>query len=421
MEKLKNLLKTDTLKKSSITFSSTLVNGALGVAFFIVTARFLGPVSFGLLMVAITTCTLVSDISDLGVGSGMVRFVSKYASKNRNKAYQYMKLGMVTKLIVGTTVVIIGYLISPLISMYIFDKPDLIFPLRIAFLGVLGVMLFNFGIHTLQSFQKFAIWGSLYIATNTLRLLLVILLVLLSKLNLSNVLSIYIMMPFLGFLISLFIIPKQFVKSEVTLKTRKQFFNYNKWIALMTAVAAFSSRVDIFISAKFLSLDQVGIYTASSQLVQVIPQLASSIGAVLAPKMSAKENLEDLIDYLKKTQLMVTGLVALAALAMPLAFIFIPLFYGANYLSSVPIFLILFTSMLIFLFSVPVHNAIFYYFSNPKLFFYLAIIQLVVVTLGSILLINTFGVSGLALSVLVGSSLNFLIPTLWLFNKIHKS
>jgi len=421
MENLLAILKTDTLRKSSITFSSTFINGILGMSFFLLTARFLGPISFGLMTVAIAVNTLVTDISDLGVDSGLVRFVGKYANTDSKKTREFLKLGLVVKISVGILISSLGFSASPFIASSIFAKPELAVPLRIASLGVLGALLFDFSTHSLQSFQRFFAWGGLFVGTNLLRLVLVVILIALNILNLDNTLYIYILMPFLGFVFSLFLLPSSFLKSKITKSTKKDFLHYNKWIALMTAVAATSSRVDIFISARILDLDQVGIYSAASQLVQVVPQLAASIGTVLAPKMASKTDTSDLLSYLKKSQLMVSAIVILGILAMPASFFLIPVVLGANYVASVPVFLILFTAMLIFLFSIPIHNTVFYFFSYPKLFFYLAITQLIVISSSSLVLVNMFGTSGLAMSVLLGSTLNFIVPAIWVFRKINKS
>ena len=73
--------------------------------------------------------------------------------------------------------------------------------------------------------------------------------------------------------------------------------------------------------------------------------------------------------------------------------------------------------MLIFLISVPVHNAVLYYFSFPKLFLFTSTVRFFVVLLLGWYMIGVYGAMGAAISVLAGSVLDLAIPGIWVFNK----
>lgn len=417
LTKIQELLKTETFRQSLVTFTGTIVNGVLGIVFMILAARYLGPSNLGLFTISIAVLTLIADIADLGVDTGLVRFVGKYAKSKPEKALQYLKLGLEIKLAIGLIIVLLGFIFTGFLSDVVFSKPELFVPLRLAFVGVIGALLFSFTTHTLQAYQRFVSWSAILIATNGIRLGLLILVGVFSVLNIGSILIIYISMPLLGFVAGLFILP-YFFASKHTKASRKDFFHYNKWVAAMTAIAAASSRLDIFISARFLDLDQVGIYSAANQLVQVVPQIVAAFGTVIAPKMASMDTIEKMIEYLKKTQLLVGGVALLGFSGIPVAIFFFPSFYGAGYVASIPIFIILLIAMLIFLFSVPIHNAIFYYFSYPKLFFYLAIGHFVIIATTGLFFISQFGAIGAAISVLIGSIFNFIVPALWVVYKI---
>ena len=76
----------------------------------------------------------------------------------------------------------------------------------------------------------------------------------------------------------------------------------NKWVALSVVISAVSSRLDTFLTARLLTESQLGIYSASNQLVQVVPQLIGALGTVIAPKMSGM-SASAFPRYLKKTQM----------------------------------------------------------------------------------------------------------------------
>ncbi len=416
---IKNVLGTATFRQSLITFFGTAANGALGAVFYIIAARILGPSSFGLLTVTILVLTLVSDIGDLGTDTGLVRFVGKYQKENPEKAKLFLKLGFKVKALVWLFASLIGVVLAPFIAQSLFGKPELIIPLRITFLGVGGVLLFSFITHALQGYQRFLAWSTVQVGTNLLRVLLVLILLYYSSLSLNSTLWVYIGVPLVGFIFGLWFLPN-FFKAKNELTVSKEFFRYNKWVALFILLAAFSGRLDTFISARLLSREDLGIYGAAKQLAAIVPQIVTALSTVIAPKMAEMGTVKDLISYLKKTQLFVSGLGILGILTIPAVLFLIPIFFGEAYLGSGPVFVVLLFSQLVYLISVPVHMSIFYYFSYPKLFFYLSLGHLLIITLLGYALIQTYGVIGAAFAVLAGSIFNFVIPFVWVLRKIRR-
>jgi O-antigen/teichoic acid export membrane protein len=244
-----NIVSTSTFRQSGITFFGTFINGILGAGFYIVSARILGPSLFGVLSIAIVTLALVADIGDLGTNTGLTRFVSKYAQDDPEKANRFLRLGLFIKLSVAIFVITIGILLAPFIANKLLTKPELVIPLRISFIGVGTTWLFSFITVALQSFQKFWKWSVIQIFTNFLRLSLVIIFFLVAKVDVNNTLLIYILMPLIGFIVGLTMIPRGFVKAKNEFLLVKEFFQYNKWVAVFIVIAAVGARLDTFISA----------------------------------------------------------------------------------------------------------------------------------------------------------------------------
>ncbi len=417
---IKEIVKTQTLRQSAVTFSGTFINGALGAAFYILSARFLGPSAYGIMMLSISTLTLVGDIADLGTNTGLVRFVSAYIGKDKTKAYRFLKLGLEVKIVLTVASLLLGLWLSPYIADRIFLKPEIEEYLKIAFIGVGSALLFSFIISSLQSLQKFWIWSGIQVGTNAVRLILLLILFWLGMLDISSNLLVYVAMPLLGFFLGIGFIKTNFFKVKGELGVAREFFHYNKWVALFSLVAAFGARVDTFISGRLLSSSDLGIYAAANQIVQIIPQLVVAINTVVAPKMAATGSLKELLTYFKKVQVFVLSLAGLGILSMPIVVFIAPLLLGSEYVSVTPVFVILIFAMLIFLISVPLHMSIFYYFSRPSLFFWLSLVHLAVVSCSAWILIGSFGAAGAAVSVLLGQVLNFIIPLGWFLLKVKR-
>jgi O-antigen/teichoic acid export membrane protein len=299
-------------------------------------------------------------------------------------------------------------------------KEELIFPIRLALIGIGGAQLFSFSTYALQALQKFWVWSGLNIGMNLLRLLVVLVIISWGILTTNNSLLIYITIPFLGFLVGIFFLPN-FVKVKRELSVAKEFFHYNIWVAAATLIAAIGARADTFISTRLLSFSQVGIYSVATQLASIVPQVIFALGTVVAPKLAGMSNKEEAIKYLKKLQIFTLGLaVAGLIVGIPLSRIFIPIFYGGVYLDSIPPFIILLLAQAVFLISVPAHTSVYYYFGYPKLFVWISIGHLMIILGLGWFLISRFGFMGAAITVLIGTIFNFLVPAIWAIRKFRQ-
>lgn len=415
---LLQILKTKTLSHFLVTSGGTAVNGLLGLIFYVVVARELGPETYGVLSVALASIALISDISDLGIDTGLIRFISKYR-EDKEKALKFLKLGLMVKLAVWLVVLVIGWAIMPMIAEAFFLKPGLSLPLQLSLIGVGGAMLFSLGTHAIQAYQKFWSWSIVNVSMNGLRLLAVFLMVVIGGLGLGSVMAVYIAVPFMGFFVTLFILP-DFLAVKNAGSVRQELFHYSKWVALVGILTATGSRLDMFISARLLTVKDVGIYSAASQITVVIPQLVFALATVVAPKLASFDSDQKAVEYLKKLQLLVFGMFVLGLLVIPVLALLIPQIYGAAYLESITPFVVLFIAQLVFLLSVPSHQAIFYYFSKPGFFTWIGLGQLVITAVLGWFLISTYGIIGAAVTVLIANLFNFIVPSAWVVYRFSR-
>ena len=410
--KIISVIHTKTINHFFITSGGTIVNGTLGLLFYIYIARLLGPADFGILSIAIAAITLIADIGDLGIDTGIIRFVGKYNMVDKDKALKFLKLGLKVKLFIWLICFVLGWFLMPAASELIFLKSDLTLPLRLSLIGAGGAMLFSLSTHAIQSYQKFWIWNFLNIGTNGLRLLAIIALSLFSILNLPQVLITYITLPFLGFFISLIFLPN-YLTAKNERSVASELLNYSKWVAVVGLLTATAFRLDTFLSARFLTVAQVGIYSVAAQVTTVAPQLIFALATVVAPKLSSFDTRDKVIAYLKKLQLLTLGMSLVGFLLLPIGIFLLPQIYGADYEASIPPFIILFIAQIVFLLALPAQQAIFYYFAKPKFFNVIALGQLSIMGVGGWFLISSFGVLGAAITVLLSNIFSFLISSIW--------
>lgn len=417
---LKKILSTRTFSQTLITSSGTIINGLLGLAFYFILARRLGPAAFGVFSFSVAVLTLIGDIANVGSDTGTVRFVGKYINIDKRRALKFLKLSFEVKVIVWLAVLSAGWFLVPGIVKIFFAKPELVFPVRLALIGVGSYMFFSFSTYALQSLQKYWIWNGVNIGTNLVRLLITLGLVYFGFLNTNTSLGTYILVPFFGFLAGLMFLPK-FGQVRGEQEVAGEFFRYNIWVAIFTLVAAFGSRVDTLLSARLLSLHDVGIYSGALQLSGIVPQIVFAIGTVVAPKLAGFDSDIKAKEYLKKVQLFTIFLAIVGvAIGIPLAKFIIPILYGGSYLQAINPFIVLLFAQAIFLISVPVHTSIFYFFEYPKLFVFIALGNIIVTLTGGWFLILNYGFMGAAYTVLIGNIFNLIVPAIWVLRRFAR-
>lgn len=416
-QKLLQILKTKTIQQSIVTLSGTLLNGVLGMLFFLFLARNLGPQNFGIVSFSIVILTLISDIADFGINTGIINFVSKHFLSDSVKTKQILKLSFEGKFLIWILVLIFGWLTMPFITWNILQKPELDPYLKLSLIGVGGAMLFSYTSSSLQAMQRYKIWSFLNITMNLTRLLLVIVLIYGSILTSVSSLLLYFSITFLGFFIGSLFLPKGLLLVKGEISQFKELFHFNKWIALTILISAISSRVDSIFLTKLTSLRDVGIYSVASQLASYVPQLSGAVAIVAAPKFSSFTNESDARRYFYKLSVLCFGLALLGLIIIPLIWFFIPIFYGVSYKDSSLIFGLLFIANLILFVSTPAHQAIYYFFSNSKIAFLITLAVFIVNIILMWFMITFYSLIGAALAVLLVSLLNLIIPTLWVINK----
>src|SRR3972149_548105 len=152
---IKAVTSTTTFKQSLITFTGIAFNGGLAAVFYILAARFLGPENFGIVTISMAFMTLVSGIFDLGINTGLVRFVGKYIKEESDKAKRFLKFGLEIKVLGTGAIIILGWWAVPSLSTTLFSRAELASPLRISLFGVGATLLFSYIISSLQGIQRF--------------------------------------------------------------------------------------------------------------------------------------------------------------------------------------------------------------------------------------------------------------------------
>ena len=409
--RIKSVIMTHTFRQSVITVVSTFGTAGLGAVFYLLLARTIGSHEFGLFSVAVSILTLLVSFADVGMGQGLVKFV---AENNRNNAYwPFAKIAIQTKIAIGAFFCVILWIFSHPIGNLVLHQPEVAPLLPIVGFGIFAILLFGLATYIFQGQQKFILWGGTQFGANFFRLILFGLLLSVVKIDSYLGLILFASAPLFGFLISIIWLPLiNIIKAKITREQIQKFWHFNKWTAAFTITGSLSGRIDTLLTARFLTLSDTGVYSLAVTMVAFLPQFASALGAVTAPKFASFTNSTYSSRYLLKAGLFSLGTSLIVALIMiPTALIVLWL-TGRDFSAAFAPFLILLASLTLFTSLNPLRDSILYFYHLPQFFFWANLTQAaIVITMGS-LLIPRFGIIGTAAAVLI-SHIFFAAASLW--------
>lgn len=415
--KLKEIVKTATIRQTAITLFATGINGVMAVVFYLILARVIGSSEYGIFTLATTTIVILCTVFELGMDRASVKFLSKYRG-DIQAGLQINRLILTLKLIVGSAVALITLFFARPLALLLFHNSDLSSVLPLIGLGLLSQMLFNFVFYYMQANEKFIWWGTLLAGSNLLRLILTLTFFLFGKLDAYLATALWALVPFASFLLGLIAIDRRIFLVKGYWSRLPEIVKFNKWVTSFTVVSAVGSRLDTYVTAQLVALSSVGVYGLGTQAVAYLPQIIVALGAVTTPKFASFSDAAHNHKYVRKASLLSLGIAVIAVMVMiPGGFI---LFYlsGRQYDGGLIPYLILLLSMLIFLVTSPIRDSLLYFHNKPQFFFWAGIGQGIITVIMGILLIPRLGLLGSALSNLSGQLL-LAVAAIWLFLNLN--
>lgn len=388
-------------RDSAIVLAGNIFSAGLGFIATVFITRALGPAEFGLFSLALTVMSIASQFSDFGIGTGLVRFASLYLKNDKLKADLMFKVSLKIRLIAGILIFLAGFFASETLAVQVFRKPELIFPLKVAFTGTVGISLLGYITATLQARQSFVKFAFINVIQSLMKVTVIGFLSYAYKLDLPNALLAVIILPFIAFLIGSLIIPRDFLKAKGDEKESfRKLYHFSKWIFVSVFCFMIFDSLGVLMLGYWKSTTVVGHYSAAYMFAFAFPLITGTITTILLPKVSGLSKIEPIIEYIKKclkfTIPIIVPLIILLFIAKPL----IMIFYGVEYQPSVIIFQTLIIGFGLSILINPI-SLVIYSLNKPEILAYLNIAQLILTFLGNILLIPPYGAEGAAITTLL--------------------
>jgi len=325
------------IKNSAYSFSTILVQKIGAVIFTIIIARLLMPELFGLYNLALTTIGIFAVISDLGISSTLIRFLSRELTKKKPNTQGYYNHLLKIKFLLTLFASLILILSSYWIANIYYNKP--IFYALLAgglYLFITSFLSFFESIYqSFNNFKKSLIRESIFQA---LRLIIIPLIIIFSLEFSENILLLNIVLGlsfcYLVALIFLFI--KRPILSGKNLN-KEQKKQVNKFILPLTATAlsgVFFVSIDKIMLGHFVSAEFIGYYAAAFSLIGAVMGFLSFSGALfpIFSRLSGKK-LER--GFRKSIKLVLPFSFIIILITLIFSPLIIKIIYGAQYSLSI--------------------------------------------------------------------------------------
>ena len=387
------------LRNSVFNSSRVFISGFGGFAFSVALARTLTPDLFGIYALATTVCFFIFQL-DPGTGYTAVRYISYSLGRgDEASARGYFRFLLKIRLILGFVFSSLLVLISGYLTYQVFDKPELLIPLR-----VLAVFLFFFYLtdfldyssEALQNFKYPSIRHAIFEAS---KFAFAVPLAIWGYFN-----GIFIGMAtatFVTFVVMIYLFNKRYkilVRGEVALIESKRVARFMSFTSIGSISGVVFTYVDTMMLGIFLPAEYAGYYRAAGGIIFGIASIAV-ISGVLFPALNQLEG-ESLVDAFKK------AFRYSSILTFPFAVILalfsdeiIKIIYGVEYLPAALPLMIL--SPIIVFNSLNFFAPLFGAKERPELGTLVSIISMIMNVVLNYYLIISFGLAGAAAATII--------------------
>ncbi len=301
----------------------------------IFTSRFLGAEGRGIFVLVNQIVGIANTFISISCGEGLIYYLNK--SQNYRKKIFFITIFLI--------------LVFSLISSIILISLNILFPNEIIDIKykiivlalVIPVMTEYFLYSVLKGFKLFSNYNKISILTRTILFLLICSSILFEGDVTLNCLIFYTIGYFLNLIIYFVYFFKITVK-KLYYKSKDLYrvIKYSSKIHLINFITELEYKIDNFIIVFFLDLKAVGIYSIAVTITQLVFYVTNSINTIVFPYVSSNLKIikkdEVILDMVK---LSFTSTIIILFPLVLAGFYLFPFIFGAEFLESYYIFLIL--------------------------------------------------------------------------------
>jgi lipopolysaccharide exporter len=394
-----------------------------GLAFLsiLIISRTISVSDFGLFNISISVILIVQPLINFGMLGTMIKFVSSHLSRGQeDEATHVVKAVFCIKITFSLIIAVVVFFAAEPLAQNVFRHPSLFPLLRMAAFGIFFLSTFNFVKTTLFAYKKFPAFVVIQFITDLVKVMTIGVLFLLSTLTVFSAVSVFSLLPALGFVLGFLYLRKVFLSRGFrTNKLYFKLFSFGKWLFLSNLSRRFFLYIGVILLARMLDSEAAGIYGLALNLTYVFPIFVSILTSVLLPEVSRfREKKQFLVYYWQSLKISAV----FGVLLVPVLFFakdIILFFFGERYLESIPVFIWLALSFLFFAIS-HILRPILLALDKPHILTYADFVSVLAMFVGCYTFIPYLGVIAPALTAFVVNVCVMIFLAIYAVRQIHK-
>ncbi|MDX2196360.1 MAG: oligosaccharide flippase family protein [Cytophagales bacterium] len=391
------IINSDFFKKTSIVFVGNLINKIILLYTYYLLARNLEIKEYGLLMLCTSITTMVTNISAYGTNATLSRAISQFLqTENHQKIKLIFSTTVINVFFFSTLLCVILILFSENISYFILkcSYNELVIA---ASIGIPILVLQNMYISYFNGYQNFRVSMILNIIPSVFLLLAVSLLYYFNKNTLLCISLAFAICPLSFLLYFIFYNKDFFFPRYYNISILKDSFNFGKWMTLQSIIIIIQSKVDMFMLSYFNMIEQVSYYDIANKVQGIVLFLLGAYTTVLIPKMNTLRSKHEIIKFVNKNLIVSKILMAILIVVAIVSPFIINFLFSSKYAPSTLPLIIILLSLIPLVFIYP-FNAALIAIGKSKIFFIVAIVQLIANVSISYILLPMYGAIGSGIS-----------------------
>lgn len=340
-------------------------------------ARSLGAENYGILAIVLVGVATVVEMASAGVNASLIR----YSARNHGDVIYLRKLmstSFFNMILLGIFIVGLAVIFSSAISNLFFKVSD--YKYLVICGGVAIALTLFFGQFTsyLLGLKRFKEYALVIVLLPLSRLILFSVILFFLEITPYIAIGIFIFSTF----ITLFISYKYILNEKISIKSysnkiNRDTFSFGKWMFFWAIVVAIQAKADVYFVGYYLTMVDVANYDVATKFIAMIMVVFTSYSAVLKPRMSALND----VDEIRKEVMNTTRPVSIICIFIIICSILLPylvsVFYSDEFSQSAILLSCMLPSLVFFVFTLPLNNSIFA-LGKSKYFFWMAFIEMVV-------------------------------------------
>ncbi|MBW7955740.1 oligosaccharide flippase family protein [Patescibacteria group bacterium] len=404
------LLSSQAVRQSALLTIGSTTTAVLSAIALIYVSRVLGPVQFGIFSVGTAIMMIVSKVGDMGLATIITRQLPRLHDDPQKQKEFLAQISQWKLLLTIVGISLIGLTIPFAQDLLNYPYPTLLF---LALIGSIGLIIYEYVFLVLSAMHKFQWVGVLNVLQAAMKVITFVLLGITGYATATSISVFYYAAPLVAALIVstffgqwFFILPhsgSQTLRAEV-----KKHVGH---AAVGMIAATLIANIDVLFVQKYLSTFETGIYSASMRIALFITFVSSAVGGVLNNRVARYQTSQLLHSYLRKSLLIVLMAATGFLCFLPFAQYVLLFTLGPEFSSGlIPMIILVFNAFLS-LAIVPLIS-FFYAVDHPNYFSIGGILQVVVICLGNLFFLASYGLMAAALSRVAATALHMAF-TVW--------